>query len=207
MLVEEGDPAEVIGRIADEQHCDLILTGTARNERLGRRFVGSSVNGLLQTTKTPVLIVKNRPVAPYSKVAVATDFSKTSREALLAALSWFGDRPLTLFNAYDVPLPGFVPNRVHEDYRKAVVDDCETFLDTSSISALARKRLHIVLKPGLPRQLLRDHVAVSGTDLVVIGTRGCNASFDLSIGSTAKEIVGLMPCDVLVVPETQIRRT
>ena len=52
-----------------------------------------------------MLVVKNRPRRPYRDVLVATD-SRPARAALRAALYLVPEADLTLFHAYDVPLPG-----------------------------------------------------------------------------------------------------
>ena len=61
-----GDPLARILETADAYGCSLIVTGTARDETLGRLLLG--------TRRQPVLVVKNRPRRPYRDVLVATDF-------------------------------------------------------------------------------------------------------------------------------------
>src|SRR5690606_15757789 len=42
--VEEGDPVAVIDEVAKAEGCDLIITGVARDETLGRAFLGATVD-------------------------------------------------------------------------------------------------------------------------------------------------------------------
>jgi nucleotide-binding universal stress UspA family protein len=81
MRIEEGNPAEVILGIANEQSCDVIVTGVARNETLGRFTLGKTVNRLLRASDIPLLIVTDRARKPYQKIVVATDFSEVSQHA------------------------------------------------------------------------------------------------------------------------------
>ena len=106
MVVVSGDPLARILETADAYGCSLIVTGTARDETLGRLLLGTTVEKLARQARQPVLVVKNRPRRPYRDVLVATDFSAGSRQALRAALYLVPEADLTLFHAYDVPFQG-----------------------------------------------------------------------------------------------------
>ena len=91
MLVEEGDPAEVIERIAAAEGCELIVTGIAREEPFALRpfTLGKTVDRLLRRSPIPILIVRNRARSAYEHIVVATDFSDSSGYALQVALRLF----------------------------------------------------------------------------------------------------------------------
>ena len=57
-LLVEGDPARGIERIADEQHCDLIVMGTHGRRGLGRILMGSVAEHVVRTAKCAVMTVK-----------------------------------------------------------------------------------------------------------------------------------------------------
>jgi hypothetical protein len=78
LRIEQGDPPEVILRIAKEQGSELIVTGVARNETLGRFTLGKTVDRLLRVSEVPLLIVTDRAREPYQMVVVAVDFSDAS---------------------------------------------------------------------------------------------------------------------------------
>jgi nucleotide-binding universal stress UspA family protein len=65
VVVEKGEPAEVIRRAVDSHGCELIVTGIARDETLGRFGLGTTVDRLLRRLRVPVLIVKQRARSPY----------------------------------------------------------------------------------------------------------------------------------------------
>ena len=54
---------------------------------------------------------------------------------------------------------------------------------------------------GRPESLFREYVLHHNADLVVLGTHGRSAVFEALIGSTAKNILSMLPCDALVVRE------
>lgn len=68
VMVEEGKPIDVILHAAKALDCDLIVTGIARDETLGRFGLGTTVDRLLRRSKVPVLIVKQRARSPYQHI-------------------------------------------------------------------------------------------------------------------------------------------
>lgn len=199
--VEEGDPAKVIDEVAREEGCDLIVIGVARDETLGRVFLGATVDRLVRRTSTPILIVKSRP-RPYREIVVATDFSDSSRHALQAAASFFPDAGLTLLHAYEVPFAGFLDKGDFRDQYQAMEREaCERFVDGSGLSEAQRRNLQTLVEYGAPERMIRLYMEDRGADLVALGTHGRSAAFDVLIGSTAKRILESVPGDVLLVRE------
>lgn len=205
VVIEEGDPAETILRTAETRDCDLIVTGVARDELLGRFMLGTTVDRLLRNASLPVLVVKDRARRPYRNILVAVDFSPSSRHALEAANHYFPHEPLTIFHAYDAPLSGFTsdPASYRKDQLASAMQEYEDFLKSFPAGADIRKRARPLMEFGTARLLLRDYVGSGDNDidLVVLGTHGGGALFDVLIGSTAKQIMAELPCDVLIVRE------
>lgn len=199
VVVESGDTAETILKTAEARGCGLIVTGVARDETLGRFSLGGVVDRLLRRSRIPLLIVRDRARRPYGDIVAATDFSDASRHALLTATGLFPGLPVTLFHAYEAPMAGLMNDRegYEEDWGKAVAADCEAFLKET---ALAREP-KVLIESGAPDELLRDYAAVRDLDLVVLGTHGRSAVFEVLIGNTAKRILAGLPCDALVARE------
>jgi nucleotide-binding universal stress UspA family protein len=57
-LLAAGDPAHEIGRVAREQHCDLIVMGTHARTGLSRLFTRSIAEQVIHLAPCPVLISK-----------------------------------------------------------------------------------------------------------------------------------------------------
>lgn len=203
ILIEEGDPVEVISRIAAKEDCDLIVTGIARNELFGRVGLGRTVNRLLRRSRAPLLIVKKRSRRPYRHTVVATDFSDSSRHALEAAAHIFPRQELTIFHAYDAPLSGMMPDSAlyQSRYRKVVEQDCDAFLQGMKKPDSGWQLPHVLIEPGAPGHLLREYVRDKEVDLVVLGTHGRSAVFEIFLGSVAKQIMDEVSCDTLVIRE------
>jgi nucleotide-binding universal stress UspA family protein len=201
LRIEEGNPADVILGIAKEQGCDVIVTGVARNETLGRFTLGKTVDRLLRVSEVPLLIVTDRPRKPYQKIVVGTDFSDASQHALEAAAALFPNEKLAIFHAYDAPgaYSSSDAKRRQAQLRLWAHDDYTAFLKRANLPEETRSRLSVLLEWGDPDRLLRELAQTAAADLVVLGTRRRGVVLHALLGSVAKRIVTILPCDALVV--------
>lgn len=202
VVCERGEPAEIIERVAQERGCGLIVTGIARDETLGRHLLGSTVERLVRRSPVPVLVVKNRVHGEYRKLVVATDFSESALHALNAAYALFPQREITLFHAYEVPFAGLLDksdlnDRFHAAERETI-DDFIARADTQGDQAA---RTQALVERGAPDHLLRSLAEAGRVDLVVLGTHGRSAVFEVLIGGTARRILQSVPADILIVRE------
>jgi nucleotide-binding universal stress UspA family protein len=209
LVIEEGNPAEAIQRTAEARECDLIITGVARDELFGRFVLGTTVDQLLRDSALPVLVVKNRARHDYQNIMVATDFSEASRHSLELAIRYFPGEKLTIFHAYDPPLSGFTtdPGSYRRQYKAAVEEQYEEFINSTPSAAVIRNLARPMLEFGAPDQLLRDCCRETAIDLVVLGTQGRSALFEMIVGSVAKQIMAELPCDALVLREPDAATT
>ncbi|HEU4626993.1 MAG TPA: universal stress protein [Steroidobacteraceae bacterium] len=203
VLVIDGEPADVIERVAALENIDLIVTGIAREGPFASRpvILGRTVETLLRRVPTPILIVRNRARGPYRHILVTTDLSEASANALQVAVCFFPDQTLHLLHAFDVPYPGAIadlPAQI-ESFRQTRDIELAGFVTSSVLPEEARRRIVRLAEYGQPAQLVRDYVRDRGADLVVLGTRGRGAMLEALIGSTAKSILHSLPCDALVV--------
>ena len=199
VVVEDGEPTEVILKAAAERGCDLVVAGTARNETFGRFILGTTVDRLARRASVPLLVVKARARKPYARVAVATDFSDASRHALEGASALLPQSDITLLHSYRPVAIGLASSTVGNDSdRRLAVDTCARFLATSTLSPAFRAKLQIVIEQGDIEAVVKAYVEDKGLDLLVIGARGRNIVLDLLLGSTAERLLRSATCDVLV---------
>lgn len=203
VLVEEGATVDTVARVAGMEGSELIVIGVARNGLLGELMLGRTVDGLLRRCPEPLLVVKARPRRQYQHIVVATDFSESSRHALGTAARFFPENALTVFHAYDPPMSGLTGDAAayRRDYREIAEQECEAFLQDAEQRQDNWRRPRVMIEYGAPNHLLHDYVVENSADLVVVGTQGRSAIFDVLIGSTAKRILEDVSCDVLLVRE------
>jgi nucleotide-binding universal stress UspA family protein len=200
-LVREGDAAETIAQTARELACELIVTGIARDETLGRFLLGTTVDRLLRKVAEPVLVVRNRPRGAYRNIVIATDFSDAAFGALLTAAAFFPASPLSLFHAYDYPRTALGDEvAIAQQFRAMAERDCHAFLERFRAGAVAAPPFRTWIEHGRPTLLLEELVHARGVDLVVLGARGRHPIAEMVLGSTATGILRELPCDALVVP-------
>jgi nucleotide-binding universal stress UspA family protein len=203
VLILEGEAAEVIERVVAEERIDLIVTGIAREGPFASRpiILGRTVEILLRRLGIPILIVRNRPRSLYRHILVTTDFSDASANALQVAVSFFPDHSLQLLHAFTVPHASKVTDlaRQIESFKQTREIELAAFVRATLLPEDAQRRLVRLVECGQPARLVREHVRESGTDLVVLGTRGRGALLEALIGSTAKSILQSLPCDALLV--------
>lgn len=200
VILDEGEPAERLAEIAAREECDLIVTGMARRESLGRMILGSTITRLVRGSPSPVLMVQDRGLQPYRRITVATDFSDASFQALLTTGAFFPECSLALFHAYDIPFVGFLADRDFTRDLHAMEDEVTArVLADERIDPALRERITVVIEHGSPDVLLDDFVEAQQMDLTVIGSHGRGAVFDALIGSTAKRLVEALEGDLLIV--------
>ena len=176
---------------------ELVVTGVARNETLGRFLLGSTVERLARVLPQLLLVVRNRAHAPYRNIVVATDFSESSRHALQAAARLFPGRKLVLYHARATALAGLADAPARSGIGLAVEqDECAAFLAASGLPESVK--VHPVVEGGAIEAILAGYVRRHDIDLVVIGSRGRNGIMSLLLGGTAAKLLDWLPCDVMV---------
>ena len=203
ILLEGGNPAEVIEGVAVSERVDLVITGIAREGVFATRpvILGRTVEQLLRRLPVPVLIVRNRVRSAYERIVVTTDFSEPSACALQLAVRFFPVESLYLLHASEAPYETLASdaNRHAESFLEIRAADLEKFLSSIYLPEGDRKRIIPVIEPGPPRQLIREYVQMHGADLAVLGTHGRGPVLEALLGSGAKSILSTLPCDALVV--------
>ncbi|WP_296557602.1 universal stress protein [Pigmentiphaga sp.] len=197
LVLETGNPVDVIQRTARGRQCDLIVTGVARDETLGRLLLGSTVEKLARESTLPILIVKKRPHRPYRHVVAATDFSEGSRQAMNAARAFFPSAQMTLFHAY--PTLKADPDQDEVEAARRAAERLADGFIANNLPQAGQAGTRLVLQHGMPEGAVPDYARNHPTDLLVVGTHGLTGLLRTAIGSVAERLVYLTPCDALIV--------
>jgi nucleotide-binding universal stress UspA family protein len=196
--IESRNPGQAILDVANKQKCSLIVTGVARDETLGRRLLGDTVDFLARKASVPVLVVRKRTAGPYETVIAASDFSAASAEAVKAAATLFPASRLSLLHAYSIPFSSILMNdKIRAEFQELGAQAALEFLRSQG---LPQDLPHIV-EQGTPEQIVASHVDPRGS-LIVIGSHGASALATMVLGSTARRILNRTEGDVMLVPFT-----
>jgi nucleotide-binding universal stress UspA family protein len=199
VIVKSGNPLTVTLETIQQVNCGLVVTGTARDEALGRILLGTLVSHLARKSEVPVLVVKSRPHGSYRNMVVATDYSENSRHALETALTLLPDVPASLFHACNALFEG---RGRSDDWTPLIAEAKATgqeFLAGTPAAAQLGRSIPVICEPGEIGDLLEDLVSLQQVDLVVLGTAGRGGLANLLLGSTAQYLLERLPVDVLLV--------
>jgi len=205
MHVLEGDPASVIGSLADRLQADVIVLGPHRQARTGARPLGGTALAVVTNAASPCLVVSNSLRLPLQRVLVPVDLSDTARGALLVGLSWAsalrgsahvnqrGDVALTALHVEGSPDgTSASPPRAIETELEHIRRAANTWAGVS-ISGETTVNANVA-------QGIIDYVGDSAPDLIVMGTRGVGLDALGRLGSVAASVTMAVDVPALLVP-------
>ncbi len=201
VLIEKGEPHEVIMDVADDMNCGLIVTGVARNETLGRYRLGKTVDRLIRKSGISLLVVSERFRGSYGRIAVAADLSPASKDALETAVSYFPDQAPALVYAFTAPRSSAVDNidDYREQMRQVAHRDLTNFIAAVDLTAEQRARISMIIEYGNEAKVLKDFIRFSDAELVVMGSPPQGLLSYVFFGGHARRFVSSVSCDALVV--------
>lgn len=209
ILVEAGDPFDVILRQAEAEACDLIVLGEHRRRLLRDMLIGTTVERVIRLSPRPVLMVNALPVEPYRRVLAACDLGPAAGAMLgLAASTGLLDAAtLTVLHAREsaagaVLAAAGAPEERRVEHAEAATrearEELARFLAGLEHPGLRRAEALAVAQPPVPAIL--GAVERIRPDLLVIGTRGAGSIERAMLGSVAAEVLRKVGCDALTLP-------
>lgn len=212
----DGTPANRIVEHAVDTGADLVVMGNRGRTGLGARLLGSTTERVLQRGKLPVLVVPDRdptgePDTGYGRVLVPIDGSENARRALDHAIAIARKHGSTLhivsiadlqsaggpFDAGGLDREFIDRLESHgadavEELRTAVNDE-DPGLDVET--AVVRRNAFGGVAVGI-----REYVAESEIDLLVMGSHGRSNLARQLLGSVTATVLRTVGRPVLVVP-------
>jgi nucleotide-binding universal stress UspA family protein len=197
----DGSAAVAIVSFAEEQAVDAIVMGTQGRQGLDRIFLGSTAEGVLQTTGIPIFVVRaagraedEAGVAAFKRILVAIDESDASAAALSLALD------LALSEGSTLVLCTVVEGAALTGEAEEVRNIVQTLLDTAAERAKSRRvDAETVIAYGPASDELRRVATERRADLIAVGTHGRRGLPRLFLGSVAEDVVRHCSTPVLVV--------
>jgi universal stress protein E len=200
-----GEPIVELTHAVQAEDVQLVVAGTRGLAAWEQFFVGSTAKRLIRKCPAAVWIVKADHVGPPRSVLAATDFSESSRRAVLHGL-WIAEKSGAEFHLLHVVDSGDVPDdaglRVSDggSVAQAIQQESERRFDEFA-KALdtdpTRMKKHLVW--GTPWHEIQRATKRLNVDLVALGTVGRSGIKGMLLGNTADRVLDTCDCSILTV--------
>jgi len=189
-IVEYGDPAETILRVAKDEEYNLVVMGN-RGETEAEVFsLGSVAEKVSRHAECPVLIVKQK--TKLSKILVAIDGSENAEKALEYAvqLAKKNKAKVTLLNVQESKIFGLKPEVTKEIGERIL---------SSARAKVRGVEFNTQLESGNLAETIIEVAEKGNYDLIVVGSRGLSSVKRFFLGSVSDDISHHAKCSVLIV--------
>jgi universal stress protein E len=207
-LVVEGDPFDGILRAAASTGADLIVMGAHRKQLLRDILIGTTIERVIRTGPSPVLMVNKEVDQPYRTALAAVHLSEPSVHAIQTAkaLGLPGGARLALVHAFQPLAKGqmFYAGLSQDtidgyvaDERLRAAKELTEFLEANGIDDHGQA-LHI--EEGAPFEVISKTVEQSKPGVLIMGTHGRTGIAKALLGSVTEEVLRSLDVDILAVP-------
>jgi nucleotide-binding universal stress UspA family protein len=211
--VRLGDPAEEILDVAESMSNVLIVMASHGRSGIGRMFLGSVANRVVQATYAPVIITRAKEDAKneYGKarldnIAVALDGSMLAEQALERAYNIFRNNVrYTLIRIVEPVAPGqqYTSDAI-ADYERRAREITEDYIedkvrDLTSRGATVSADIRIT-QPALGITNSADEM---GADMIAMTTHGRSGMGRFLMGSVAERVLRIAERPVMMVRGTE----
>ncbi len=204
-----GSPADAMMERSTAIKADLIIVGTRNRSESTRFLFGSTSQKLIRSSPTPVWIVKPGNVREILEIAVATDLSPYSKEALEEAIALARILSARLYVLHAVNDPSLrylesvgVAESSLSEYQNKERNVAHEKLKEQIASTDYRAVQHGVqlqLLDGEPEVVIPGFLEEKEVDLLVMGTKGRSGLPGLVIGNTAERLLPAVMCSLLTI--------
>ena len=205
-----GPIADVLNRLAAEEHIDLIVMTTHSKSAFRRWFMGSKASTILQLANTPVLVFRPAPEGQrhtfrFQRLLVPLDGSEWAERVLPYArtLTEAFEGQLILLGIPEVPDPALYGTMADVVAKLRAQAEVET-------RAYLRAVAGVLTAEGLPTEVLVTGTEPDETilrveeerdvDLVLMSSHGHGGLDEVLLGSTVERVVHHSPRPVMLVP-------
>lgn len=193
--ITKGSPSWEVGRAS--RNADIVVVGSSTLET---GVTGAIARRVAETVRCDVVVVRRQPRQGYRRVVVGVDLSEASAQAVEHAMQLAPNGELTLVFALPTRFETFMSDAgmFSEEIdlaRKRRVETAEAATET-----FARRwpDATVVVMSGPAPEVIAEIARRRSADLVVVGSRGANATRMVLLGSVPSSLLDASPCDLAI---------
>ena len=194
--VKKGSPSWEIGRASAD--AEVVVVGSSSLET-GR--TGPIARRVVESTRADVVVVRRQPRVPYRRMVIGVDLSEASAQAVARAMDIAPNAEVTLVHALATRFERFMsdagmfPEEI-DHARRHRTEMAEAAL-AEFASRWSDVRTDVMFGPTV--EVLTEIARRRSADLVVVGSRGANATRMVLLGSTPTMLLDACPTDLAVI--------
>jgi nucleotide-binding universal stress UspA family protein len=196
--VRWGDVALEIAQAAADTGARLIVLGVEHRNVAARVFAHETALALLRLSRVPLFVVPRGFTSNPRRVTVATDFSHVSIAATRLALELFPSiATIDLVHVWPTSVPALGVAEWFAPLEATIELGFE--LARKELESIRPVDVSCVTLRGKPSREITSFAQASGSELLVVGSRGAGLLERLLVGSTSRPVIRSAPCAALAV--------
>lgn len=204
-VMADWSPARALHQVAEQEHAELIVVGSAHRGPIGRLLLGDVSRATLYGAPCPVAVaprgLHKHSIGPISAIGVGLNSTRESDAALAMAAEFAAQVGASLQLLTAVAMPAAMASTYEYAYDWTDVEADSRRVATQQLAEIKASldvpvdTVVVCGNAGSALQEMSQHV-----DLIVAGSRGWGAVKSVVLGSTTDRLVHHAHCPVLVVP-------
>ncbi len=194
--ITKGSPSWEVGRAS--RNADVVVVGSSTHET---GVTGATARRMAETLRCDVVVVRRQPRQGYRRVVVGVDLSEASAQAVEHAMQLAPNaNELTVVFALPTRFESFMSDAgmFSEEIdlaRKRRTEDAE---EATATFAERWPDARVVVMSGPAPEVISEIARSRSADLVVVGSRGANATRMVLLGSVPSALLDASPCDLAI---------
>lgn len=197
-----GTPVATIDALSRRLATDVVVLGARGSRGLLDHMLSTTAERLIERLTCAALVVRHPPRRAYRTLLACVDASSAAIEALRRAMALAPDAQVHVLHVHE-PRSSATSRRVRLDAQAAAHPAAERTRARAALEAalvdagVDVRRVNFMLKTGHPPRVIERAAARLAPDLIAVG-RSTSSFARLFLGSTARHVLRMDVCDVLV---------